>query len=81
MPLFAGEAPHVLSSFVARQRYTGLELVLGEVCQGEDESGSCDWISKQVWQVAGRLSIMPKTVSIHNLLTVILSHRRAVAGL
>lgn len=54
VPPFAGEAPHVLSSFVARQQYAGLELVRGSLPGEEDESGSCDWVSKQVWQVAER---------------------------
>lgn len=83
MLLFAGEAPHVLSSSVARQQYAGLELVRGSLPREEDESGSCDWVSKQVWQVAGRLlfSIMWKAAPTHRFLTVIVSHRGAGASL
>lgn len=81
VPPFAGEAPHVLSSFVARQQYAGLELVRGSLPGEEDESGSCDWVSKQVWQVAERLSIMWKAAPTHRFLTVIALHRRAGAGL
>lgn len=81
MPLFAGEAPHVLSSFVARQQYAGLELVRGSLPREEDESGPCDWVSEQVWQVAERLSIMWKAAPTHRFLTVIASHRGAGAGL